>query len=57
MFKWLSLKKITLSSNSWSDFESNHLSKIVKERNNKGCKHNSEIHDWKEISQELYKLN
>ena len=55
MFKWLSIKKITLANYRWLNDESELLEKIVLERLNKDD--SSSIKDWKEISQELYRLN
>lgn len=53
MFKWLSIKKITLAKHGWSSTESDLLRKIVEERRadaDRGA-------EWKEVSQELYRLS
>jgi len=57
MFKWLSIKKITLATHNWTKNESELLSNIVRERLDSQCSAQAEIKDWKEISQELYRMN
>mgnify|MGYP000888468523 CR=1 FL=1 len=57
MFKWLSIKKITLATHNWTKTESDILANIVKTRINNNLTVQGEIKDWKEISQELYRLN
>jgi hypothetical protein len=57
MFKWLSIKKITLATHNWTKNESEILSSIVRERIENNMTFKGEIKDWKEISQELYQLN
>jgi hypothetical protein len=54
MFKWLSIKKVTLAAHNWTANESSILGRIVEERMERT---EGEIRDWKEISQELYGLN
>lgn len=55
MFKWLSLKKINLATNNWSEEESKLLATLVNERAYHGKSKDSR--DWKTISQKLYFLN
>jgi hypothetical protein len=55
MFKWLSLKKINLATNNWSEEESNLLAKLVSEKGFEGKSKDSK--DWKMVSQKLYFLN
>ena len=55
MFKWLSIRKITLSTFKWLDPESELLEKIVFERMSQSRE--GIIRDWKDISQELYNIN
>lgn len=55
MFKWLSLKKINLATNNWSEEESNLLAKLVSEKGFEGK--SKDTKDWKMISQRLYFLN
>lgn len=57
MFKWLSIKKITLATYRWLEPESLLLEKIVLERIGHNPSGHVVIRDWKEISQELYRLN
>jgi hypothetical protein len=56
MFKWLSLKKVNLATNNWSEQESILLGNIVREQAKESRK-NIEVKDWKAVSQKLYKLN
>lgn len=56
MFKWLSLKKVNLATNNWSEEESILLGNIVREQAKESRK-NIEVKDWKAVSQKLYKLN
>lgn len=56
MFKWLSLKKINLATNNWSEDESILLGNLVKEKGFEGNK-NKDSKDWKLISQKLYFVN
>lgn len=51
MFKWLSIKKITLSTHNWTKEESSILAAIVKERIDNSLNRDGEVKDWKEISQ------
>jgi hypothetical protein len=51
MFKWLSIKKITLAAHNWNKEESSILAAIVKQRIENGLNQDGEIKDWKEISQ------
>jgi hypothetical protein len=46
MFKWLSIKKITLATHNWTRQESELLGRIVKERL-VGGENGGEIRDWK----------
>lgn len=55
MFKWLSLKKVNLATNNWSEEESILLGNLVKEKGFEGK--NKDAKDWKLISQKLYFLN
>ena len=57
MFRWLSIKKITLSSYKWLSPESELLEKIVREKLGSHINELGTIKDWKSISQELYQLN
>lgn len=57
MFKWLSLKKVTLANHNWTPHESTILKKLITDRTSDNPKHCSEIKDWKEVSQELYNIN
>ena len=56
MFKWLSLKKVNLATNNWSEQESILLGNIVREQSKESRK-NIEVKDWKAVSQKLYKMN
>jgi hypothetical protein len=49
MFKWLSIKKITLATHNWTKQESELLGRIVKERlgNSAGLASGGEIREWK----------
>lgn len=55
MFKWLSLKKVNLATNNWSEEESILLGNLVKEKGFEGK--SKDAKDWKQISQKLYFLN
>lgn len=55
MFKWLSLKKINLATNNWSEEESGLLARLVNQKGFEGKSKDSK--DWKLISQRLYFLN
>lgn len=55
MFKWLSLKKVTLATHNWTREESDLLARLVEQRL-RGLAGN-EIREWKQISQELYWLH
>lgn len=49
MFKWLSIKKITLATHNWTKQESELLGSIVKERlgTTAGTASGGEIREWK----------
>lgn len=47
MFKWLSIKKITLSTHRWLEEESKLLEKIVVERMKSSLSDSGVIKDWK----------
>lgn len=47
MFKWLSIKKITLSTHRWLEEESLLLERIVVERMSNSLSESGVIKDWK----------
>jgi hypothetical protein len=47
MFKWLSIKKITLSTHKWLEDESQLLERIVVGRMNNSLSDSGAIKDWK----------
>ncbi len=63
MFKWLSIKKVTLATHNWTRQESDLLAAIVKEHlaglegSPRKPSNGNDIREWKEISQELYRAN
>lgn len=56
MFKWLSIKKITLATHNWTKQESELLASIVQAKL-ANHRQGETIKEWKSISQELYNLN
>ena len=54
MFKWLSIKKVTLATHNWTDRESHLLGNIVKSHLERQVVDDL---NWKEVSQLLYKVN
>ena len=56
MFKWLSIKKVNLSSKNWENSESNLLKELV-ESQFLANKHSTSTINWKSIAERLYRKN
>lgn len=55
MFKWLNLRKVTLSEQSWTANEELILNQVVERVGQRGS--GAAKIDWKEVSESFYSLN